>query len=387
MKHTFINEFETRRQLSDFILRADKLSMGQQCKAFEQEFCKAFEHKHSVLVNSGASANLVVLQALINIGKLTKGDKIGFSSVTWSTNVMPILQLGLIPVPVDCDPTTLNIMNENLCETHKNNPLRALFVTNTLGLTGDLGQIATYCENQDIILLEDNCESLGSRLSGRYTGTFGLAATHSFFVAHHMSTIEGGMITTSDDELAEMLVITRANGWDRNLNAEQQRKLRSKHGITSEFEAKYTFYDSAFNVRPTEITGFLGLCQLEKLNESLLVRERNFIEIQKIAVNNNDFIRLAYEHMDFVSSFALPFVCTSPSIREHYIREFAGAGIEIRPLIAGNITRQPFYEKLVGKHHFLPGADILHNQAFYCGNYVELTEEDIETIKSCAGGL
>ena len=150
-----------------------------------------------------------------------------------------------------------------------------------LGFVGDLDKIKKVCEERDIILIEDNCESLGTQLPSGKAGNFGLGASFSFFVAHHMSTIEGGMVCTNDEEFAEMLRIVRANGWDRNLSASQQIKWRKKYNITSEFEAKYTFYDLAFNVRPTEITGFLGLFQLQFLDGNIKTREENYLRLEK----------------------------------------------------------------------------------------------------------
>ncbi|WP_371079300.1 DegT/DnrJ/EryC1/StrS family aminotransferase, partial [Salmonella enterica] len=151
------------------------------------------------------------------------------------------------------------VMSSNLLERLEQTELNAFFITNVLGFTGDLDKIRDICNERNIILIEDNCESLGTQLPMGKAGNFSLASTFSFFVAHHMSTIEGGMICTDDDELAEMLKIVRANGWDRNLSSKQQLKWRKKYNIQSEFEAKYTFYDLGFNMRPTEITGFLGL--------------------------------------------------------------------------------------------------------------------------------
>lgn len=382
MKNTFLNEHETKKALAEFILKSQKLSMDVKCSEFEKAFLKEQNSKHAILVNSGASANLIILQALLNLGRLKTGDKVGFSAVTWSTNVMPIIQLGLIPVPVDCEPSTLNSMSNQLEETHMSEKLSAFFITNVLGFSGDLPKIKDYCQSNKIILMEDNCESLGTVVASEKTGNYGVASSFSFFVAHHMSTIEGGMVCTSDDELAEMLVIVRANGWDRSLSAIQQKKWRTNNSIPSEFEAKYAFYDLAYNVRPTEITGFLGVEQLKYLKENIEIRNKNYFTIKKIVQKNDDFVLLDDSHLDFLSSFAFPFVCKTPQIREHYIREFAGAGIELRPMIAGNMVMQPFFKKYISKKYELKGADALHNCGFYCGNYPELTENDLQTIES-----
>ena len=224
---------------------------------------------------------------------------------------------------------------------------------------------------------------MGTKLPEGKAGNFGLGASFSFFVAHHMSTIEGGMVCTDDEEFAEMLRIVRANGWDRNLNAKQQVKWRKKYKILSEFEAKYTFYDLGFNFRPTEITGFLGQYQLQFLDSNINLREANYLRLENIMNDNDDLISLKHDHISKLSTFAIPIVCRSSELRGHYLSRFSGAGIEIRPMIAGNMQRQPFYSKYVKETFNLPGTDFLHENGFYCGNYPELTENDLETISSC----
>ncbi|NQV77962.1 MAG: DegT/DnrJ/EryC1/StrS aminotransferase family protein [Lutibacter sp.] len=383
MKNAFLNEFETRKALSEFILKSSRLSMDVKCFEFETAFSKKQERNFGVLFNSGGSANLALLQALKNLGRLKDGDKVGFSALTWSTNTMPIIQMGLVPVPIDCDPSTLNVMSKQLEERLSQVELKAFFATNVLGFTGDMSTIKKLCNSNNIILLEDNCESLGTVLPEGKAGNFGLASTFSFFVAHHMSTIEGGMICSDDEDLVEMLKIVRANGWDRNLNAKQQVKWRQKYNIKSEFDAKYTFYDLGFNMRPTEITGFLGLNQLQYLDNNIDIREKNYLFIEELILSNEDFFPQSHKHIVKLSTFAFPFVCNSSELRDKYLAEFSGAGIEIRPMIAGNMQNQPFYKKYSNQLYDLPGTDFLHNCGFYCGNYPELSDSDLQTISSC----
>ena len=383
MKNTFINEHETRKALAEFILKAPRLSMDTKCFEFERVFSKVQESKHALLFNSGGSANLAMLQALKNLGKLKEKDRVGFSALTWSTNVMPIIQMGLEPVPIDCDLKTLNVMSSNLEERLRTVELKALFITNALGFAGDLDRIQKICNDKNILLLEDNCEALGTELFSGKTGNFALAASFSFFVAHHMSTIEGGMVCTGDDELAEMLKIVRANGWDRNMTSEQQFKWRKRHNIKSEFEAKYTFYDLGFNMRPTEITGFLGCCQLQFLEDNIAKRESNYKRIEAVVSMNPDLICPDHSHIKRLSTFATPVLCKTTELKSKYVGQFSGAGVEIRPMIAGNIQKQPFYKKYVSIKYDLPSTDFIHDCGFYCGNYPELTEIDLEVLTGC----
>lgn len=382
MRKAFLREEETKKALAAFILAADRLSMDIECKKFEDKFAEYQQSKHAVLFNSGGSANLAMLQALKNLGKLKEGDKVGFSALTWATNTMPIIQLGMIPVALDCQPDTLNTMSDHLLERLETTNLQALFITNILGFTGDIDVIKQICEARNIILIEDNCESLGTELPEGRTGNFGIGGSFSFFVAHHMSTIEGGMVCTNDDDFAEMLRIVRANGWDRNLTAEQQQKWRTKFGIESEFQAKYTFYDLGYNFRPTEITGFLGQYQMQFLEENITKREQNYLRIEKVIKENPDFVYLKHDHIKTLSTFAFPLVCKTPELRRYYLDKFTQAGVEIRPMIAGNMQEQPFYKKYVNELYDMPGADMMHANGFYCGNYPELLEEDLVVFEN-----
>lgn len=360
--------------------------MDTECFRFETSFAERQGRKDAILFNSGGSANLALLQALKNLDRLSDEDQVGFSALTWSTNVMPVFQLNMRPVPVDCDPRTLNCMSSDLLDRLKTTKLRCFFLTNVLGFTGDLDEIRRICQERDIILLEDNCESLGTELPTGRSGNFGLAATFSFYVAHHMSTIEGGMVCTDDPELAEMLRIVRANGWDRNLDSNQQRKWRTKFDVKGEFQAKYTFYDLGYNLRPTEITGFLGNMQLKHLDSTVQERARIHAELDKVARENPELIQLDHSHISILSSFAFPVICRTESARDRYVFQFAGAGVEVRPVIAGNMLRQPFYSRYAKQIYHLPGADLLHQNGVYFGVYPELTRTDLNTLSSCLRG-
>ncbi len=383
MKHTFLNEVETKKELSEFIARSERLSMGSVCAEFERKFAKYQGASHAMLFNSGASANLAVMQSLRNLGRLKKGDKVAFSALTWSTNVMPIIQMGFIPVPIDCEIRTLNISSKTFAKRLKEADIKALFVTNALGLTGDLDKIRDICTSKKIILIEDNCEALGSELPSGKAGNFGQASTFSFFVAHHMSTIEGGMLCTSDSELAEMTKIVRANGWDRNLTHAQQEKWRKKFKVNNEYESKYVFYDLAYNLRPTEITGFLGLQQMKYLDENIKKRQNNYRKLESVVERNKELIPFDTSHMSLVSSFAFPIICKDAKSMSKYLLRFFESEIEIRPVIAGNIQKQPFYTKYVDKFYDLPNTDFVHSHGFYCGNYPELGEDDLKVITDC----
>jgi CDP-6-deoxy-D-xylo-4-hexulose-3-dehydrase len=379
IKSTFFEEKKTKIALTKFITKANTLSMGEQCKLFESNFANHQDRKYCCFVNSGSSANLVLLQSLLNLGRIQKGAKIGFSSLTWSTNVMPIIQLGLIPVPIDVELETLNISSKGLSEVCSKEKITCLFITNLLGFCSDLDQISLFCSKNEIILIEDNCESLGSVLKNKKLGNFGLASTTSFFVGHHLSTIEGGSVLTDDKELQDMLMITRAHGWSRNIDSELQSKLLEKHKIDL-FYNQYSFYELGFNLRPTEINGFLGNNQLNYLDIMISKRQENFYLYKNAAKSNPNLLPLVVNHMDLVSNFAYPLVFKSKELTVSYIKIFQNNKIEIRPIVGGNITQQPFFKKYFGESHRMPKAEIIHENGFYIPNNPELTSSELKTI-------
>ena len=379
IKSTFFEEKQTKVALTEFITEANILSMGEQCKLFESNFAKHQDRKHCCFVNSGSSANLVLLQSLINLGRLKIGDKIAFSSLTWSTNVMPIIQLGLVPIPIDVELDTLNISSNKTEETCRNESIKCLFITNLLGFCSDLDEIEKYCSSNNIILLEDNCESLGSVLKGKRLGNFGLASTTSFFVGHHLSTIEGGSVLTDDKELHDMLMISRAHGWSRNIDSNLQSELLQKHKVDT-FYNQYSFYELGYNLRPTEINGFLGNIQLAYLDLMINKREKNYILYQAAAERNQNIQPLNTNHMDLVSNFAFPVVFKSKELSVSYREIFKSNQIEIRPIVGGNITQQPFFKKYFGESYRMPNAELIHEQGFYIPNNPELTSSELNTI-------
>ena len=377
VRSSFYHELETKRALAEFVLNSEIFSMSTQCREFEQAFAAKQGRKHAVYVANGSVANLLLIQSMMSLGHFRPGDKIGFSALTWPTNVMPLIQLGLHPVPIDCELETLNVSPRTLRASIDG--LRGLFLTNVLGFCDDLSAVRSLCDDANIILIEDNCESLGSRYHGQLLGNFGLAASFSFFVGHHLSTIEGGMVVTDDDELNQSLVIGRAHGWDRNLTLEQQQELRGAHDV-DDFYARYTFYELASNFRPTEINGFIGNTQLKYWDEIVERRAANYAFLAERLSSNPDFSALDVSHMDLVSNFAVPVISKTAELGDAYRRKFADAAVEIRPIIAGNMTRQPFYRKYVDFTPPLPNSDTIHSNGFYFGNHAELTEADLDLL-------
>jgi CDP-6-deoxy-D-xylo-4-hexulose-3-dehydrase len=352
MSSTFVNEQKTKEELCKFIINAERLSMGYQCKRFENEFAKWQGRKYAVLFNSGSSANLAIMQTLKNIKYLRANDNVGFSALTWATNVMPIIQMGFNPIPFDVRPSTLNVNTIS-------GDLQAMFLTNALGFCDDIESLADYCHRRGILLIEDNCESLGSEYKGKKLGNFGVASTFSFFVGHHMSTVEGGMVCTDDFRIYESLKMVRSHGWTRDLERPDE-----------SFAGKYTFHQLAYNLRPTEITGFIGLNQMQYLDEGIKKRHELFIRWNDLTGN-----KIHVPKMNLVSNFAFP-VLGMPELKEKFV------DVEIRPIIAGNIIKQPF----CSIKENMPFTDEIADYGFYIPNRPDLTDEEIATIEELLVG-
>lgn len=372
IKNTFYHETWTKIKLALFIMHAKQLSFGKKCEQFEHEFAKWQGRGDAIFVNSGSSANLALIQALLNLGYLKKGDKVGFSALGWSTTVMPLIQLGLTPVPIDISEFTLNmaVMGNGLGQHIYD--LKAIFITHLLGIsTPKMKFLQQSCKNLGILLLEDSCESLGSEIDGKKLGNFGLASTFSFYVGHHLSTIEGGMVCTNDKRLARELRIVRAHGWDRNLDIRTQNTIRKQFGVATSFYSRYTFYSLGYNLRPTEIAGYLGLLQLPYLKEIVDKREAIYQEIRS-KVNKYYIPNPAWMHKH--SAFALPIICNSSKDRDDLVKR-CGDKIEVRPIVGGDLTTQPFYG---GKG--MPVAKRIHDVGLYIGINPDMSQKDIDTI-------
>lgn len=388
IKSTFYNERETKRALCSFISSAEHLSFGKECESFEKSFSKWQKRKYCISLNSGSSANLAIVQALLNLNKIKRGDKVGFSALTWSTNVMPLIQLGLQPIPVDIEIDTLNVSSRTLEIILKKHRLKMLFLTDLLGFCSDIDAIKTICDRNKIILIEDACEALGSVYKGKKLGNFGLASTFSFYVGHHMSTIEGGMIATDNERLATMIKLVRAHGWDRNLTESRQVAIRNKFKINSRFYSRYTFYAPGYNLRPTEITGFIGNFQMQYLNELIAKRRENFLSLARVLYQRTDrYYPIRFEHLDLVSNFAVPIICKTRAIRDELVERCKDV-VEIRPIVGGDMTRQPFYVKHMRKYANILGdscARLAHEQGLYFGNNPELTKKELDQLVEIFG--
>jgi CDP-6-deoxy-D-xylo-4-hexulose-3-dehydrase len=352
-----------------------KLTKGEKTIEFEKKFSTWLGCKYSVFVNSGSSANLLMLYALIVLNKL-KNNKVCVPSLSWATDLAPIIQLNLEPILIDCNLDNLSVDLVHLeSEFIKHNP-SALLLVSVLGLSPNMDKIVELCEKYDVILLEDNCESQGTQFNNIKLGNFGLMSSFSTYFGHTMSTIEGGVITTNDEEVYHILLQLRSHGWDRDLPTNKQNELRKKYNV-SDFSALYTFYIPGFNFRSTDLQAVIGLNQLDKIDKMVESRYQNFVKYKNILENNCWFPKPVDN--TYTSSFAIPHISKDIKSKQKLINNLNNSGIACRPLISGSMGIQPFYVERYGELK-LPNCSIVDELGIYVPNHDKLTQDEINKV-------
>jgi CDP-4-dehydro-6-deoxyglucose reductase, E1 len=364
--------------LIEWLKTYPRLTKGAKTLEFEQQFSEWIGTKHAIFVNSGSSANLLMVYALKYLGALTN-NKIVVPSLSWATDLAPVLQLGIEPVLVDCNLDNLSVDLEHLEEVFKTENPDAMILVSVLGLSPDSDRIIELCGKYNVILIEDNCESQGSKYKGKRLGNFGLMSSFSTYFGHTMSTIEGGMITTNSDEIYNLLLQLRSHGWDRDLPKEKQTQLRDRYNI-DDFSAFYTFYTPGFNLRSTDLQAVIGIEQLKKVDWMIDQRNKNF---KKYISKLKDYTWVPTEIEDsFTASFCMPIIANSPKQKQHMVKNLMDNNIECRPLICGSMGTQPFYTEIYGKKE-LPNVSQVDACGIYVPNHPLLTDEEIDLICKC----
>jgi CDP-6-deoxy-D-xylo-4-hexulose-3-dehydrase len=364
-------------RLIDWLKTYPRLTKGSITLEFENKFSDWLGMKYSVFCNSGSSANLLVLSALQQ-GEYLKNNKIVVPSTAWSTDLAPVIQLGLKPLLCDSNLNDLSVDLEHLEKIFIDESPSVLLLVSVLGLVPDMESIVDLCDKYDVILLEDTCEAMGCEYIGQKLGTFGLASTFSTFFGHHISTIEGGIISTDDKDFYELLVSIRSHGWDRDLSKETQVKLQKEWGV-SEFNALYTFYYSGFNFRSTDLQAYIGLTQIDKLDDWGKRREDNYYLYQRLI--NTEWKPTSYFD-SLTSNFAYPVI--SPH-RDKIVKKLQENKVEVRPMICGSMGIQPFYVKHYGRLE-LPNVSLIDKDGFYVPNHPKLTTDEIAFITEIING-
>ena len=363
-------------RLIDWLKTYPRLTKGLVTLEFEAKFSKWLGRKYSVFCNSGSSANLLMLSVL----KEKYGSKkVVVPSVAWSTDLAPVIQLGLQPILCDCNMKDLAVDLEHLEKIFTEESPDALLLVSALGLVPDMNKIVELCSKYDVILLEDTCESMGCEFVNRKLGTFGIMSSFSTFFGHHISTIEGGLISTDDKELYELLVAIRSHGWARDLSVETQLNLLEEWNV-SEFDSLYTFYYPGFNMRSTDLQAYIGLAQVDKLDDWGRKRLTNFNLYQELI--ENDYWKPDIDLNHFVSNFAYPIIHPN---RNTIVESLRKNDVEVRPLICGSMGTQPFYVKKYGRLE-LPNVSIVDKYGFYVPNNPMLTSSEISFISDIVNG-
>ncbi len=365
-------------QLINWLKTYPKLTKGQLTLDLEDKWSKWLGTNYSIFCNSGSSANLLMLWALVEAGRINKNSKIVVPSAAWSTDLSPVIQLGMTPILCDINLKDLSVDLNHLEEIFKTTKPEVLLLVSVLGLVPDMEKIVELCNKYNVILLEDTCESMGSKFKDKKLGTYGLMSSFSTYFGHHISTIEGGFVSTNDIELYEVLKSIRSHGWDRDASLEYSKHLRNQWK-TSDFDALYTFYHSGFNLRSTDLQAFIGLGQIDKLDNICSKRNDNFKIYQKELLNISPILC----ERGFVSNFAYPVISKN---RDAIVSALQSKQIEVRPMICGSMGKQPFYVKEYGKKE-LPNASIIDKYGFYVPNHPGLDKKDIVTISNIINNI
>lgn len=368
------------------VLHSGMLTMGARCSEFEAAFAAKMGVKNAVFVNSGSSANLVAFFALTNPlvpqssgrRRLLPGDEVIVPAVTWSTTVWPIVQAGAVPVLVDSDPDTLQI-DVSAIEAAVTPRTVAICPVHVLGNAVPMQQVHAVAERNGLWIIEDTCESLGTRHAGRLAGTTGDVGTYSFFFSHHITTIEGGMLVTPHDDLAELFRALRSHGWTRHLQNREQVERRF-----SDIDPRFLFLTTGFNVRPTEINAAFGILQLGKLDcfnkRRMEIAEQLTRWLQPV-IDDGLISPMKATIGTAATWFGFPVICRSKEARNELQAYLEENGIETRPIIAGNLARQPAFKHV--SHRIagtLRGADRIMDCGLFWGSHPMMSDEEVSYI-------
>lgn len=349
------------------VVDSGRFTMGPLVAQFERDFAAAFGAGFGVMVNSGSSANLIAIAAAVLDERvdLAAGDEVLVPAVSWATTYYPLQQYGLIPSFVDIDVDTLN-MDLALAEAAITPRTKAIFAVNLLGNPNDFAALTALAQRHGLLLIEDNCESLGAKDDGRFAGTVGSMGTFSAFFSHHISTMEGGMILTDDEATAQIMTSLRAHGWTRGLP--EKNAVHDKSG--DDWDDLFRFVLPGYNVRPIEMSGAIGIEQIKKVPALIAGRRENAAYwTERFA--GLDTVRIQREQGESSwFGFSLVLEGSLAGRRRELVRAFAAEGIESRPIVAGNFTKNPVMRYLDAKVPAeLPAADKIHEDGLFVGNH------------------
>lgn len=378
MKYTLSNDTWDEKEIkaAHDVIDSRIFTIGNNVKQYERDFARKFGAKYAVMSNSGSSANLLTAAAILYSGRLKRGDEILVTAVSWSTTYFPLAQMGFVLRFVDINLNTLNV-NIDALEAAITPKTKAVMVVNLLGNPNEFGMIRKICEKHGLVILEDNCESMGAVYDGRCAGTYGIIGSFSTFFSHHLCTMEGGMNVTNDEELYHYMLSIRSHGWTRHLPDDSC--IYTK--LEDPFYESFNFILPGFNVRPLEIEAATGIEQLKKLDSFIEQRRKNarlFIDGIKA---ETDLITQQETGKSSWFGFAVILPEEKQGRRREFIDALMRAEIEVRPIVAGNFTRQKalkFLDYTISGE--LKNADYIHENGFFVGNHSIGMERNIRLL-------
>jgi CDP-4-dehydro-6-deoxyglucose reductase, E1 len=365
--------------LSEWIASHPWMTMGPKTREFEKRWAEWIGARHAVFVNSGSSANLIAYAALMRRNSGSGKDGIVVPSFGWSTTVAPAMQFGNSSniFVTDADLSTWGTCPQSLNDILLKNKIGIVTIAHTIGCPNKMSSIMAMKDDFGFLLLEDTCSSYGSAYIGRKLGTYGDISTFSFFNNHQISTHEGGMVCTNDDDIWYDLLMLRAHGWGRDLPADVEEKMAKKYG-RMDFNRRFSFYVPGFNVRPTDIQAFIGLRQMDKIDSMVETRTRNHsfcnMEVERRR------LPLEMQHAGArsdICSISIGIQAHDHDMRERLCRGLQDNGVDVRPVVGGCVTKQPFWTKEYTQSP-LPMSEYLHDRLFAVPNHSVLTYSDIE---------
>ena len=365
---------EDKDALVNFIKNSNRYTNGPKVKEFESMWSKWLGVKYSLFVSSGSTANILLLSAVLSKYNLKPGDKILVPAMTWATNIAPIIQLGLTPIFCDINPKTFSFDIEHLRElSRKHKDIRVVFVTHLFGIPAPINTFKNIIP--DAVYIEDCCESHGAEIYGNKVGTHSEGSTFSSYFGHHMTTVEGGFVSTDNQELYELMRAKRSHGMARECSSNIFEQYKKEYPDVDE---RFMFVTDGYNFRNTEFGAVIGLSQLPRLN-SMIERRREvcdrFVSILKKYSKIFDI-----PNFEGNSSFCLPFILKDKTIKPKLQKYIEENGVETRPLCSGNLLRQPFlkdYKLGISE----PMVDYLHFHGFFIGNNHLVSDKDIDTLE------
>ena len=372
---------DDRRALVNFINNSERYTNGPIVRLFEKRWAEWVGSKHALMVSSGSTANFLIVAAIKELYNLQDGDKVLLPACTWVTTVSPYIQLGLTPIFADINLNDYSYDREHLAVIARVHPdIKVVSVTHLLGYPAPRNFDEFW---PDALIIDDVCESHGCEESnGVRVGANSLAASYSFYFGHHMTTIEGGVISTNNEELYDLMRMKRSHGLARESNNFEQWAEKYPH-----IDRQFLFITDGYNFRSTDFNAVLGLTQLERLDSNVDIRRANYAEFAKI-VNSRPELFYPVAEAPLNSNFAFPFICRDRSTMLKLKQNFADNGIEYRPVVGGNLLRQPFLKNYnFGYPKNESTADIVNDNGVYIGNSHFVTLEDMKWLEGIVGSL